>query len=150
MSRRFAVSSRSALALFIGSLLLVLVGLLWGGLLLGSAAAADDSPTLESRLSKLGYTLGEPVKSISDYRVDAWNYIDDQHVMIYTGVSRRALLTLQSRCPDLSSVERIGFSSTGSHLTKFDKIVVHGAGGMRRDCQISEIHQLNSTKTKAP
>lgn len=125
----------------LGSLLLT-------SLLLGNVAAADESPTLESRLSKLGYTQGESVQSINNYRVDAWNYIDDKHVMIYTGVSSRALLTLLSTCPELSSVEHIGFSSTAGHLTTFDKIVTRGAGGFHRDCQISEIHQLDSTKTK--
>lgn len=136
MPRRSAKSNIFPLALFMGCLLT------------GTAASADGTPTLESRLSKLGYAQGEPVKSISNYRVDAWNYIDDKHVMISTGVSRRALLTLQSACPDLSGAEHIGFSSTGQQLTTFDKIVVRGAGGFRRDCQINEIHELNSTKSK--
>lgn len=136
MPRRFARPTIFPLALFMACLLT------------GTAATADDSPPLESRLSKLGYTQGEPVKSISNYRVDSWNYIDDKHVMISTGVSSRVLLTLLSTCPDLSSAEHIGFSSTANQLTTFDRIVVRGAGGIRHDCQITEIHQLNSTKKK--
>lgn len=158
MPRRFAISHSVASALFVDGLLagkwlrrfLLLSCALLGYALLGNIATADETPTLEARLSKLGYTQGEPLKSISDYRVDAWNYIDDKHVMIYTRVSNRALLTLLSDCPELSSVERIGFSTTASKLTKFDKIVVRGASGIRRDCQISEIHQLDSTKAKTP
>jgi hypothetical protein len=158
MPRRFAISRSVTSAGFIDGLLagklvrrfLLLGGVLLGHSFIGNVATADEIPTLEARLSKLGYTQGEPLKSINDYHVDGWNYIDDKHVMIYTGVSRRALLTLLSDCLELSSVERISFSTTVNKVTKFDKIVVHGASGMRRDCQISEIHQLDSTKAKTP
>lgn len=158
MPRRFAISRSVASTVFIdgwlaGKMLrrfLLLGCVLLGNAFTGNVATADETATLEARLSKLGYTQGEPLESISDYRVDGWNYIDDKHVMIYTRVSKRTLLTLLSDCPELSGVEHIGFSTTATKLTKFDKIVVRDSGGIRRDCQINAIHQLNSTKTKAP
>ncbi len=131
MPRRFAIS-----------------GIFITALCLGNAALAADQATLETRLTKLGYAQGEKVDSIHDYRIDAWNYLDDRHIMIYTGASSRALISLQTSCYELSGAEHIGFSTTARNLTKFDKVVVRGAGGIIRDCQISEINLL--TKKDKP
>lgn len=110
--------------------------------------AAETAP-LDARLAKLGYARGEAVDRIHDYRIDAWNYLDDRHIMLYTGVSQRALITTQTDCHELSTAENIGFSTTARDLTKFDKIVVRGAGGIMHQCQIREIHQLDSTRKKS-
>jgi len=116
---------------------------------LGAGFSAAAEPTaLDNRLNKLGYARGEPLDRIHNYRVDGWNYLDDHHIMIYTGPSQRALITTQTACRELGSAERIGFSTTASNLTKFDKIVVRGAGGILQQCQIQQIHQLDSTKNK--
>ena len=130
---------------------LAICGIFVSSLLVGNIAmaAAADNSALNTQLTKLGYAQGEPVDNIQNYRVDGWNYLDDRHVMIYTGPSSRALITLLTSCPELSSAERIAFTSTTRKLTKFDKVMVRGAGGIKRDCQISEIRQLNSTKTKS-
>lgn len=115
---------------------------------LGNAAAAADNSTLDTKLTKLGYAQGETVDYIQNYRVDAWNYLDDKHIMIYTGPSSRALITLLTSCYELSSAERIAFTSTTRKLTKFDKVIVRGAGGIKRDCQISEIQELKKIKSE--
>lgn len=125
---------------------LAISGLFVTACVFGNIGAAADQTTLETKLSKLGYAQGEKVDSIHDYRVDAWNYLDDQHIMLYTGPSRRALISVRPPCPELSSVEHIGFSTTARNLTKFDKIVLRAAGGIPRDCQISEIHELTKIK----
>lgn len=113
-----------------------------------SVAAATDktsqSSELQQKLAKLGYEQGNAVQQIQNYRVDSWNYIDDKHIMIYAGPSVRYLISTLISCPDLGMAETIGFSTTASNLTKFDKLVVRGAGGMRRDCPIDALHQLNS------
>jgi hypothetical protein len=112
------------------------------------APAAAATP-LQERLTKLGYARGEAVDKVQNYRVDGWNYLDDKHIMIYAGPSVRYLISTQISCSDLSSAEHIGFSSTANSLTKFDKIVVRGAGGMIRNCPIDAIHQLTSLRPKS-
>lgn len=104
---------------------------------------------LQDKLTKLGYARGEPIEKIQNYRVDSWNYIDDQHIMIYAGPSVRYLISTLGSCSDLATAEHIGFSSTANSLTKFDKLVVRGAGGMVRSCPIDAMYQLNSLKNSA-
>ncbi|MDB6061588.1 MAG: hypothetical protein JWM78_1691 [Verrucomicrobiaceae bacterium] len=136
MLRRFAI-----LGLFTSAILL-------GDVIAGSVALADEASTLDTKLTKLGYAQGDVVDNIRDYRIDGWNYLDDKHIMIYSGASSRTLITLQTSCYELSGAENLGFSTTARNLTKFDKVVVRGPGGIPRQCQISEIRQLNSTKNK--
>jgi hypothetical protein len=113
--------------------------------LLNPAEAADPDK-LAQKLTKLGYTAGASVNDIQHYKLDGWNYIDDQHVMIHTGPSERYMISLMMRCQDLSTAEDIGFSTTASQLTKFDKLVVRGAGGMKQDCPITDIQKLDKIK----
>jgi hypothetical protein len=113
----------------------------------GYALAAGDV-SLQERLTTLGYERGEAVEKVQNYRVDGWNYIDDKNILIYAGPSTRYLISTLTSCSDLSSAEHIGFSSTANSLTKFDKIVVRGPGGMIRNCPIDAIYRLDSLRPK--
>lgn len=109
---------------------------------------AADAHTLQQKLTRLGYTQGEKIDKIHDYKVDGWNYLDDKHIMIYTGPSQRYLVTLMTTCHDLSTAEHIGFSTTVGQMTKFDKLIVRGPGGIKQDCPITSIHKLDRIKDK--
>jgi len=133
MSRRWLILSRAVLLTAASA---------------GNVLAADEAP-LQERLTKLGYAQGEAVEKVQNYRVDGWNYLDDKHIMIYAGPSTRYLISTMTSCSDLSSAERIGFSSTANSLTKFDKIVVRGVGGIIRNCPIDAIYRLDSLHPKS-
>lgn len=120
--------------------------LLLAALCAGHVVAADDETALTAKLTRLGYAPGASVEKIQGYKLDGWNYLDSKHIMIYTGPSERYLIGLMNTCHDLSTAENIAFSTTVSQLTKFDKLIVQGAGGMRQDCPITEIRELKSTK----
>ncbi|HET8710457.1 MAG TPA: DUF6491 family protein [Spongiibacteraceae bacterium] len=111
-------------------------------LALPSISHAEADSKLTAKLDKLGYEQGASVERIEHYRVDGWNYIDDKHIVIYAGPSKRFLITTMNHCPDLSSAEHIGFTTTASFLTKFDKLIVRGAGGIVQHCPITEINAL--------
>ena len=111
--------------------------------LFAHATAAAEPETLAERLRKLGYTEGETIDRVHHYRIDGWNYVDDKHIMIYGGPSQRFLITTMITCSDLSSAENIGFTSTASYITKFDKLIVKGAGGIPQQCPITEIKSLS-------
>lgn len=118
----------SVLALFL-SALLVLV------------ACANSPRTTEQILSDRGFQLGETVDRIKDYRISGWNYVDERHVIFNAGPSRNYLITLKIDCRDLSGAEYIGFTSTTSDVTKFDKLVVGTAIGPR-NCPIDTLTKL--------
>ncbi|MFT3930373.1 MAG: DUF6491 family protein [Spongiibacteraceae bacterium] len=116
--------------------------------LFSSIVHAETGKTLETKLSALGYAQGEAVDRIEHYRVDGWNYIDDQHIVIYAGPSNRFLITLLTHCRDLSSTEHIGFTTTTNSLTKFDKLVVRDMSGIMQNCPITQINTLTKTGQK--
>jgi hypothetical protein len=116
---------------------------------LSAGLAGAEPDALQQRLQKLGYTVGDSVEQVRDYRVDGWNYIDDKNIMIYAGPSKRFLITTQIPCNDLGSAENIGFSSTVGNVTKFDKLIVRGPGGIVQNCPIERIRALEKIKTGA-
>lgn len=127
-------------ALFLGAGLFLSVG--------SSITHAETADALPAKLSKLGYEPVEPVDQVQNYRVDGWNYIDSKHIMIYAGPSKRFLITTMVDCPDLGSAEHIGFTSTASYITKFDKLIVRGPSGMVQHCPITQIQSLQKIKSK--
>jgi hypothetical protein len=118
------------------------------GWIFSSIGYADTTEAVTAQLKTLGYEQGETIDRVENYRVDGWNYLDDKHIMIYAGPSKRFLITTMVNCPDLSSVEHIGFTSTVNTLTKFDKLIVRGAGGIVLNCAITEIKTLQKVPTK--
>jgi hypothetical protein len=108
--------------------------------LAGCAAQADR--TLEEHLSDLGYRIGEPVDRIQDYKINGWNYLDDRHLLFDGGPSQKYLITLKIDCSDTRGAEHIGFTSTVSSVTKFDKIVAATPIGPR-SCPIESIQELH-------
>lgn len=115
------------------------------GFILPSIGHAETTDDFAAKLDKLGYRQGESIERINNYRVDGWNYLDDKHIVIYAGPSKRFLLTTLIDCSDLSSAEHIGFTSTTNSLTKFDKLIVRGVAGMIRHCPIAEIKILQKS-----
>jgi hypothetical protein len=109
-------------------------------------AHADTDQALIDKLARQHYQQGPAVEAINDYELDGWNYIDPTHIVIHTGPSRHYLISLMSRCHDLSSAENIAFTTTTSKLTRYDKLIVRSPGGIRQDCPIQQINTL----TKLP
>lgn len=124
----------------------LLAAMLLSALLGTGTALAADPDALQQKLTRLGYEPGENVEKIENYRVDGWNYLDDQHIMIYAGPSRRYMIGLMTTCYDLSTAERIAFTSTVHQLTKFDKLIVRGPGGITQNCPIQEMRELKPIK----
>jgi len=113
-------------------------------LLLISACAGQppESVPLDERLAKHGYTLGQQVKRITDYRINGWNSMDRFSVIMNVGASKNYLITVRNPCDGLRSAEHIAFSTTIGDLTDKDKLVVRGSGRYLENCYIDTIHEL--------
>lgn len=116
------------------------------------------APTSPDELaSQKGYTLGEPVDKIMNYKINGWNYINSQALIINSGPSRNFLITLKRRCYDLSGQEVIASTSTGSAMRAgFDAIIVkRDSMGNLLDaadtdkCYIDKIYKLEKTTSNA-
>ena len=113
-------------------------------------AACAQTPVAETRpiadvVAARGYAIGEPVKEILDYRVDGWNSVDANHVIINAGPSNDYLLTLMAPCTGLLFTSELGFTRTAGRLTTLDSVVVQDSSG-RSQCPISKIEALKRVK----
>lgn len=112
-------------------------------LALASVAAAPLAATdWQQRLEKSGYRVTDETAEIQNYRLSGWNALDDRHLTINTGPGKRYLVTFRSPCRELRGSETIAFSNTVNRLTKFDKAIVRGNGGITENCFIESIHVL--------
>ena len=107
-----------------------------------NSRAANAEKNLSEKLAKQHLVRGDVVDSINNYALDGWNYVDDNHIVINTGPSKQYLITLMTSCHDLSAAENIAFTTTVNRLTKFDKLMVRGTGGMVQHCPITQINTL--------
>ncbi|MEH6558384.1 MAG: DUF6491 family protein [Oceanicoccus sp.] len=123
--------------------------------MLFACASSTPAPTPPAQLAQdRGYELGEPVDKIMNYRLDRWNYINPQAVIIHSGVNRDHLVTLRDRCHELMSAEVIATTSTGSAMrARFDAIIVSLDGSRptnsasnTRKCYIDSIYAISKIK----
>jgi hypothetical protein len=112
--------------------------------LLSACATTAPAPTLEQRLADLKYLQGGEVDHLQDYKVDGWQYVDTQHVILSAAPGRQYLLTLEIPCSSLSGSSEIAFTSTNSRLTRLEKLLVNDAGtDIPRSCPIRQINRLD-------
>jgi hypothetical protein len=108
------------------------------------ATSAQRPPTLEELLAEHDYRLGEPVERIYNYRIDGWNYLDREHLILRDGARRKYLVTLVRQCNGLANSEVIAHTSTISSLTRHDKFLVRDAGRFVDDCYVKSLHKLEA------
>jgi hypothetical protein len=120
----------------------IVAGMIVPLLVVACAGQPPESIPLEERLAERGYTMGEQVKRIRDYRINGWNNVDRYNVIMNVGASKNYLVTVRSPCDGLRSAEHLAFSTTVGALTDKDKLVVRGSGRYLEQCYIDTIHLL--------
>lgn len=124
-----------------------IISITMGALLtLGGCATSHQNEPLEVRLADRNLQQGEAVERIQNYRINGWNALDEEHLIIETGPSERYLVTLMTHCAGLRSSETVGFSTTTGGVTRFDDITVSGPGGIVEECPIKSIHRLTALR----
>lgn len=107
-------------------------------------AACTSSPpqSIDKRLADRGYTLGEGEQSIPRFRVSNWNYLDERHLIVRSGVRDHFMIELMQPCFGLDSAFGIGFATPTSRVDRFGSILVRGIDGRRERCRIQNIYSL--------
>ncbi len=113
--------------------------------LMACASAPGPQLTLDQKLAAKNYRLGAPVERIQRYRLDGWNYLDREHIIMQTEPSTYYLVSLRNTCHDLSTAENIAFTTTTGQLTHFDKLLVRGPGRTIQHCYIEALNKLEKT-----
>ncbi len=102
----------------------------------------------ETTLQDREYVQGEQVREIKNYRISGWQSLDDQHIIIDTGVSDDYLVTLNYHCSEIKFAEVIALTNTVDQVTKFDTLFVSDSTGFVRRCPIVSIHKLEKIGKK--
>lgn len=97
-------------------------------------------------LAKYDGYIGEPVKSFNAFRIQSWQPVDKDQLILWTGINDAYLIKVSGFCPDLPFANTIRVDNRGvtSQVTTFDAIIV------RRDrCLIQQINPIDVKQMKA-
>lgn len=109
------------------------------------ASKTEYPEQIKAKLEERGLRIGEPVDELLQHNINGWNRLDNQHLILTVGVSKKYLVRLIRYCRGLEHNENVQFSTVGSHLTDQDQIRVRGSLGVDR-CQITDIHKLEKAE----
>jgi hypothetical protein len=113
-------------------------------MLLLTACATPFGPpaTLDGKLKRLGYSQGEPIRTILGFDLAGWNYLDHSHIALGTGLGRAYLIEFAQPCSNLRAENRIGYTSRAAGLRAGDIIVSNAPAGSTERCTIGELYKL--------
>lgn len=97
------------------------------GLVAVMLAACAGTPRLsdEERLARYQAYAGEPIERFTQIRIDNWESLDSNKLVLWNGRQEAYLLTVWDTCADLRQAQTITVISASSHtVSVFDKIKV--------------------------
>lgn len=114
-------------------------------LIAATALAGCASTLAKMKGPQLDYTdyAGEPVKSFYLGNQDGWHAVSKDQLVVWSGLNKAYLLTVEGYCPDLEFANTIALTSTGHTVDKFDKVIVG-----RDRCFIREIRPVDVKQMK--
>ena len=94
---------------------------------------------------KLNYSeyAGEPVKSFYMSHFDGWSAVSKDQLVVWAGMNKAYLLSIEGYCPDLQFANTIAVTSTANTVDKFEKVIVG-----RDRCLIREIRPIDVKQMK--
>ena len=118
--------------------------------LLAACGTAEKKPLLstDEALVLKGYNVVGPVKSIPNFRLNGWSYVNDEFIIVTAGVRDHYLLGFRFRCPETASAMNIGIDHMVGSVTRSDKVIVRAPGGYTDTCFIDTITRLERVRKK--
>ncbi|GMV29551.1 MAG: hypothetical protein AMXMBFR59_16760 [Rhodanobacteraceae bacterium] len=116
--------------------------------LLALAAVAPAQAMTDSereRLAEYERFAGEPVKDMPFWRLQSYEALGNEALVVWTGVNKAWLIKVLPPCTDLPWAKAVGLSSTNHRVSaKFDHVV---AGKDR--CNIASIQPVDDKAVRA-
>lgn len=111
-----------------------------------SGAQPGAEKTVDEILAEKNLAVVEELDRLTAFNINSWQYVNEQNVILVEGVSRRYLVELRPRCPELQWAQRIGFTSFGRIVQKnSDQILVTNGAGRVDRCTIRTFYSLEKT-----
>jgi hypothetical protein len=116
-------------------------------LALAACADSPSRPDPHSTLAQYQQFSGAPVDSMNFIRLDSWQPLDDQHLVVWTSPREAYLLTVWPNCDWMTITPDIGLTSSVHRVYKnIDKVIVPSRLNARfpnQQCPISEIRPID-------
>ncbi len=107
--------------------------------LLASPALAQTREAQEQRLAKYLDGAAAPVDKFTFYKLQKWELVGDNRVVVWVRVNEAYLLTVENQCVELPWTNSIALTSSARQVrVRFDYVLVEKG----RRCQITEIQPL--------
>lgn len=108
-----------------------------------TAQAMTDSE--RERLAEYERFAGEPVKDMPFWRLQSYEALGNEALVVWTGVNKAWLIKVLPPCTDLPWAKAVGLSSTNHRVSaKFDHVI---AGKDR--CNIASIQPVDDKAVRA-
>ena len=104
-----------------------------------STAIAQTREAQKEQLEKYLDGAGAPVDKFTFYKLQKWELVGDNRVVVWTRVNHAYLLTLENPCVELPWTSSIALTSSAHQVhVRFDYVLVENG----RRCEITEIRPL--------
>ena len=105
------------------------------------SACATTTPKIDYQ-----QLAGPAVASVRFNRLHNWQSINEEQLIIWTGLHSPVLVNLSFPCRELDYRQRIGVTSFGNQVVAgFDKVYVVGEPG----CRIKSLHKIDEAALRA-
>ena len=104
-----------------------------------SSAFAQTRAAQRGQLDKYLDAAAAPVDKFTLYKLQKWELVGDNRIVVWTRVNEAYLLTVESPCVELPWTPSIALTSSARQVrVRFDYVLVEKG----RRCQITEIRAL--------
>lgn len=70
--------------------------------------------------------LGEPIRGFTAFRMQSWQPVSRNQLILWTGINDAYLLTVSNNCPELMFADTVRVTSTASEISTFEQVRVRG------------------------
>jgi len=113
--------------------------------LLAGCAHAPPRVQHEKSLERYLPYADAPVDRVTSFRLDSWEWVGQDRIVLWTGVNEAYLVTVYSTCRDLQYANHIRLeTSMSGTFSRFDKVRLG-----RDTCPIREIRPIDVVRMKA-
>ena len=109
-----------------------------------TSACANGLERNRDPLAQYDGYIGEPVRSFTAFRVQSWQPVDTNQLILWTGVNDAYLIKVEGYCPDLPYANTVSVDNKTSQISTLDSIIVKGDR-----CRIKQINPIDVKTMKA-
>ncbi len=128
------------------------IGLIAVSALLGACVALsrEEAQTRAELLAAKGYEMNNEIRSIPNYRISGWEYLDSYSILLDGGDKQKYLVSFLQRCTELRRANVLTTTSKIQQLTTFDTVLVRQAGGgFLQGCRIDKLYSLRTIEQES-